>query len=523
MKRFFFILIMLAAFGGGMYWLGHESRSPEIVERPVTQAYRSLDPVPAPIESSFTPPQAAPVSADATQVLEQINREMTEVVAAVQPSVVNLDLERDLDLDRRLAGIPLPDKLQSVGSGVLISHEGHIVTNAHVVAGSDRIKVTLFDDREFDATVIGADILSDIAVLRIQAEDLSPLPWGNSEQLRIGEMVLALGNPLANKNSVSTGIVSAIGRHADDGLGRYENYIQTDASVNPGNSGGALVNIRGELIGINTAIATQSGGFEGISYAIPSKLARFSVESLLKHGRVIRGYLGVAIDDVDGAEAQILGVQPGRGVLVTDVRPDTPAERARLERFDVITGFNGESVRNMSELRLAVAFTPVGEETEVEFYRKGEKQKLPISVDEMPSDIALQTRVNRDGDEDRATAAADQEDEAAEVDTQNVFTGLEVEPLTDKFRQENKLDAEQTGVVVSEVPEGWSRLQPAKGDVITEIRTGFEQVHPITSPADFRKVVRSVAPSQSVHLVYLKTFPDSGQVITRVAFLSPEP
>jgi len=530
MKRFILFLLLLAAFGGIAYWIGRESgrQSAQVASKPNTYVITAAK-TKTPEKSTFTPSSQTPVETGTTPLLEQMNAELTQVVSAIQPSVVNLELERKLDRkppEGLPPGIRIPDRMQSVGSGVIISHEGHIITNAHVVSDADSIKVTLFDDREYMATVVGADVLSDVAVLRIEAEGLHPLPWGDSDHLRIGEMELALGNPLANKNSVSTGIISATGRHAEDRMGRYENYIQTDASVNPGNSGGALVNIRGELIGINTAIATQSGGFEGISYAIPSKLAKFSVESLLKNGRVIRGYLGVQIYDIEGEEAKVLGIGPGKGVMVVNVRPDTPAERAKLKAFDVITAFNGEPVRDVSELRLAVSFTPVGEETEVEFFREGEKQKLPIVVDEMPSELSYAQATDKGEEEDEVEATSkdkDKEDAKESEDTQNVFAGLKVEAITDAFRKKNKLPEEQTGVVVTEVPGNWTADKlPIKDDVITEIRTGIDTVHPVTSMEDYQKIIRQIAPAQAVHVVFLRPNPKRDKIYTQIGFLHPE-
>lgn len=530
MKRFLFTLLLLFLFGGLAFWMGRQSVEESPTPDPkVAEALYTVGDKPTPPEddSSFTPAKKAPVTVGATPLLEQINTEMTGVVAAVQPSVVNLELSRSISEEARQANPNLPPgdmTLLSVGSGVIISHEGHLVTNAHVIAGSDEILVTLYDDREFPAKVIGADVLSDIAVLRIEASDLHPLPWGDSDSIRIGETVLALGNPLANANSVSTGIISAIGRHDDDGMGRYENYIQTDASVNPGNSGGALVNIRGELIGINTAIATRSGGFEGISYAIPSELARFSVESLLKHGRVIRGFLGVGIMNIEGQEAQALKVEPGRGVMVTEVRPDTPAERAHLKPYDVITMFNGERVRDVSELRLAVSFSPVGEEVPVILYRNGEKQELPVSVDEMPSEMSFAGLLKQlDNADDEKTIDLNADDKAKAAPTENIFTGVEVKALDEATRKKYGLKPEQTGVLVEKAPEDWRAPSfPTKGDLITEIRIGPDRVMPITSPEDFKKVVGQIAPAQAVHVGYIQYISRDNRLIPRIAFLEPK-
>ena len=241
-----------------------------------------------------------------------------------------------------------------MGSGVVVSSDGYIVTNNHVVEKADEIQVLLSDKRKLKAKLIGTDPKTDIAVIKIDASDLPVLPWGNSNDLQVGEMVMAVGNPFGLNQTVTLGIISAVGR-ANMGIVDYEDFIQTDAAINPGNSGGALVNLRGELIGINTAIFTRSGGYMGIGFAIPSNMVKTVMNSLVKHGKVVRGWLGVSIQEVTPELAEQFDAPASRGALVGDVIDDSPAEHAKFERGDIITKYNGKTVDGPAHLRTRVA------------------------------------------------------------------------------------------------------------------------------------------------------------------------
>lgn len=234
------------------------------------------------------------------------------------------------EFERRMPA-PREFQQQGLGSGVIVTSDGYIITNNHVIEGADELSVSLPDKRSFKAKVIGTDPKTDVAVIKIDASNLSALPWGDASQLEVGEMVLAVGNPFGLSQTVTMGIISAIGR-ANVGIVDYEDFIQTDAAINPGNSGGALVNLKGELIGINTAIFSRSGGYMGIGFAIPSTMAKSVMQSLIKHGKVIRGWLGVSIQDVTPDLAKEFGAAENTGALVGDVMEDSPASNAKLQR-----------------------------------------------------------------------------------------------------------------------------------------------------------------------------------------------
>lgn len=288
-------------------------------------------------------------------------------------SVVNIQAENRHWLRRYHGGI-------STGSGVIISHDGYVVTNNHVVEEADAFGITLQDKREFKAKLIGADPTTDLALLKIDATGLPHIDFGNSDSVRIGEWVLAVGNPFNLESTVTAGIVSAKGRNIDILEGEYsiESFIQTDAAVNPGNSGGALVNTRGDLIGINTAIITRSGRYEGYSFAVPSNLVYKVVSDLRDFGQVQRGILGVGIEDLSSSLVQELGISPGYGVYVNRVTSDGGAYKAGIRRGDVITKVNGRRVKSMPELQELVARHRPGNKITIEYFRKGKTEKVEV-------------------------------------------------------------------------------------------------------------------------------------------------
>ncbi len=269
------------------------------------------------------------------------SRGFSDIVKAVSPAVVNISSIKTLKrqptpFDEFFDFLyPFPDghqkrwKEQSLGSGVIASPDGYIITNYHVVEQSDDIRVILFDKRSFRAKIIGSDPKTDLAVIRISSKDLPVIPWGDSEKLQVGEFVLAIGNPFALSHTVTMGIVSAVGR-VDVGIADYENFIQTDAAINPGNSGGPLVNIKGQLIGINTAIFSKTGGYQGIGFAVPSNMVRLVMDQLLKKGKVVRGWIGVTIQELTPELAQKFGLKLSEGALVSDVAQGSPAQGAGI-------------------------------------------------------------------------------------------------------------------------------------------------------------------------------------------------
>src|SRR5437773_6331084 len=283
-------------------------------------------------------------------------------------------------------GPPRPD--MSGGSGVIIDPNGYIVTNNHVVDRASEIKVYLSNKKEYQAKTIGTDPKTDLAVIKIEATNLPYLKWGNYDELQVGDIVLAVGSPFGLSQTVTMGIISALGR-GNVGIADYEDFIQTDASINPGNSGGALVNLKGELIGINTAIFSRTGGNEGIGFAVPVSLAKPITESLIKAGKVVRGWLGVAIQEITPDLAKAFKVKEQKGALVSDVNEQGPALKAGLQRGDVIMEFDGKEVQTVSELRNRVAQTPVGSKVALKVLRDGQEKQLTLHIGERPSDAML--------------------------------------------------------------------------------------------------------------------------------------
>ena len=348
--------------------------------------------------------------------------------------------------------IPRERRENSLGSGVIVSADGYIVTNAHVVEKADEIKVLLSDKREFTGKVVGSDPKSDIAVIKISGKDLPTLNWGDSEKLEVGEYVLAIGNPFGLNSTITLGIVSAVGR-ANMGIEQYENFIQTDAAINPGNSGGALVNTRGELVGINTAIFSRTGGNMGIGFAIPSNMAKGVMESLVKTGKVVRGFLGVSIQDVNAEIAKQFGLDKAQGALVSDVVAGSPADKAGIKTGDVILRFDSNEIENSTMLRHRVAETAVGKNTEVEVQRDKKPVKLSVKIAEQPKDMSASGESVKGADKSAALA------------------GLEVRNLTPDTARQLNLPRGSQGVVVAQVETGSAAEQAGvqQGDVIVEL------------------------------------------------------
>ncbi len=279
-----------------------------------------------------------------------------------------------------------PRKESSLGSGVIIRSDGIVLTNNHVIKNSDKIRVTLSDKREFKARVVGTDPKSDLAVLKLKnAKGLKTIRLGNSDRLRLGDVVLAIGNPFGVGQTVTMGIVSAKGR-ANVGIADYEDFIQTDAAINPGNSGGALINQRGELIGINTAILSRTGGYQGIGFAIPSNMVRPIMNSLLKRGKVIRGWLGVVIQKVDAELVKAMKLPTRNGVLIADVDPLGPAKKSGIKRGDLVVKINGRAIDSPGSLRNIVASSGSGGQIRIEYYRGKKLISTSVQLGELPSE-----------------------------------------------------------------------------------------------------------------------------------------
>jgi serine protease Do len=322
--------------------------------------------------------------------LGALGRAFGLVARAAGPSVVHIHTQGQTLAGQRVGPFIQPRILQTSGqaSGVIVDPEGYIVTNRHVIEGADRITVQLSDGRQRPAQLIGADEGTDLAVLKINADGLVAARWGDSDRLEVGELVWAVGNPFGLDRSVTFGIVSAKGRRGIDPSGRespFQEFLQTDAAVNPGNSGGPLVNIDAEVVGINTAIVGRA--YQGISFAIPSNMAKDVYERIRAQGRVIRGYLGVSLAEVSAQLAEELGIEPRQGAIVVRVAPNSPAAAADIRPGDVIVSWNGHPVENPSALTLLVARTEIGSRAQVELIRDGEPLTVEVRVGERPDGI----------------------------------------------------------------------------------------------------------------------------------------
>jgi len=343
---------------------------------------------------------------------------------------------------------------------VIIDAQGHIVTNNHVVENATQITVTLSDKREFQAKVIGTDPKTDLAVIKIEADNLPSLKWAEYDKLQVGDLVLAVGSPFGLSSTVTLGIISALGR-GNVGIADYEDFVQTDAAINPGNSGGALVNMNGELIGINTAIFSRTGGSEGIGFAIPSSIALDIVDSLRKTGKVVRGWMGVAIQEITPALAKSFRIPDNRkGVLISDVNENGPSSAAGLKRGDVIIGYDDKDVQNVSQLRNLVARTLVGRDAKVKVLRDGKEQIVTVKVGERPSDEMLARR---------EPAAPPAEPTVKPPD--NVLASLRVQALDAAMMSQLNLSSKTTGVVINHVEAGGAAEAAGlqRGDVIQEV------------------------------------------------------
>lgn len=347
------------------------------------------------VAEKFTPLASPKLSLDDVKVLVAIDEEYTRLVQSVVPSVVSITSSRTVT---QLAPLTIEDlltgrqrtqraKSTSLGSGVIVSKEGHILTNHHVIAGMTEVRVQLTDGRNLAAALKGSDPATDIAVLQIDAPGIEPLPLGDSDVLRVGQQVFAVGNPYGLEESVTRGIVSAKGRQmsSDSAI----EHIQHDAAVNQGNSGGPLLNVRGEIVGINSQIFSRTGGWQGISFAIPSNTVRRVLDNMIKNkGRMVRSYLGVVMQEITQALARNIGLADAEGAIITEVTPDSPAARCGLQPGDIVRTVNGKRVKGMQQLRQIIASTEVGQEMEIGFIRNGAEQKVKAKIVEMPAELS---------------------------------------------------------------------------------------------------------------------------------------
>jgi serine protease Do len=349
-------------------------------------------------------------------------------------------------------------KATSLGSGFVVSPEGYIVTNNHVIENADEITIIFSDESRADATVVGRDSKTDIALLKVDVDHkLTSVEWGDSDKARVGDWVIAIGNPFGLGGSVSAGIVSA--RARDINAGPFDDFLQTDAAINRGNSGGPLFNIKGEVIGINTAIFSPSGGNVGIGFAVPSSLSWPVIQQLKEYGKTQRGWLGVKIQTVTDEIAESLGMEKSEGALVVEVTPGSPAGNAGIQAGDVITAFDGKEVATMRKLPRIVAETKIDKKVVVTVWRKGREKTLIVTVAELEEDQAAQ------GDEEKTEQAPSKEEKGIGL------LGMSVTELNDELRKRYRTSDDIKGVLVLDVDHGSQALQKGirAGDVITSV------------------------------------------------------
>jgi len=428
-----------------------------------------------------------------------------DVVGAAAPAVVTIrtqgkarvsptqfDQDDQDDLFRRFFGDQFgqrgqrgprqfaPRQQRGLGSGVIVSNDGYILTNNHVVENADEIKVETTDDRSFTAKLVGSDKASDLALLKVSASELHPIALGNSEGVKVGDVVLAVGNPLGVGQTVTMGIISAKGRSTGVGDGGYEDFLQTDAPINHGNSGGALVNMKGELVGINSQILSESGGNIGIGFAIPVNMAKNVMEQLRTKGKVTRSQLGVTVQGITSDLADSLGLKDSTGALVSAVAPGSAAERAGVKRGDVIRSFNGVAVHDTNTLRNRVAEAGAGTASELVIVRDGSEKRLSVKLDEASPEQSA--RMN--GDEPSA------DDKTA--------LGVSVMPLTPELAARVKAPKDAKGLFVNDVdPAGRAAaagIQP--GDIIQEANR-----QAVSSVDDLRSAVRKSGEKPTLFLI----------------------
>ncbi len=415
-----------------------------------------------------------------SSVLSDLQGQIKNTASKVTPAVVNIastvvvrdPMFGDDGLPFGLFPQPAPHRQYGQGSGVIVSSDGYIITNNHVVADAVDVEVLLADRRQFKGRVVATDPKTDVAVVKIEAGGLPTVPWGDSSALTVGDFVLAIGNPLGLNQTVTFGIVSAVGR-ADVGVADYEDFIQTDAPINPGNSGGALVNVKGELVGINTAIASTTGGSVGVGFAVPSNMARAAMQSLLKTGRVVRGFLGANTQNVTPLLSKIFRLPDVKGVIVTDIFPKGSADKAGLRRGDVILRFDGKDVMESGRLRNVIALAPIGSKHKLDVIRDNKLFQVELIIQEAPRERTKRSAAIAHG-----------------VTMGHPLGGVLVEEVTPPVARQLGLTS-TTGVVVTAIEEG-SLAESAGisiGDQVLEVNR-----KPVPDLEAYQRLVEPIKP-----------------------------
>jgi serine protease Do len=421
-----------------------------------------------------------------SKTISELNDAIVDIADKAKSTVVTVTVTQTVEAQpnplSQFFGDPRqePEKYQrqGLGSGVIVSEEGYILTNNHVVENADEVEVQLYNGQTHDAEIIGSDPRTDIAVLKIDkqnVEDENVISLGSSEKLRVGEMVLAIGSPLQENlaHSVSMGIVSAKERSIgilNESQG-YENFIQTDAAINPGNSGGALVNMDGQLIGINSAIASRSGGSDGIGFAVPIDMAKKVMKSIIESGRVVRAYLGIYGQSVNSTLAKALELDDSQGIIVNSVQDDTPADKAGLKEGDVIKTMNGKKVNSYANFRTSVATSNPGDKITLGIVRDGKNIELEVTLGELPNEMAM-----------------NDQQQSQERNLRKAL-GFHVQNLTPEIAEQLELNANQEGVIVTEISRGSNAYRQGlrRGYVITEVNR-----KPISDVSDFNQIMNDL-------------------------------
>src|SRR5271170_3228501 len=444
-------------------------------------------------------PAAAPLDDNSVGALLTLDRAMETLAARVTPAVVNVTVASKPNAQQSgTEGMPdmqqffgpgnpfggqhqfsFPSQPQNrmehgLGSGVIISPDGYIVTNNHVIDGAVDIRVTMSDKRVFPAKLVGADPLTDLAVIKVNGTNLPSVPWGNSSSLHPGQTVLAFGNPYGYRFTVTRGIISALNRPNPDPSDRHKpgEFIQTDAAINPGNSGGALVNARGELIGINTFLISNSGSFSGMGFAIPTQIVQPTVETLIKDGKVVHPFIGIQIADVTPDNAKFFQMNKAEGALISEVQPDTPGAKAGLQTGDIVTELDGKSVADAGQLQMTVGQKRPGETIHLQVVRDGKPMNIAVTLEALGGDKGVETAGNEHG---------------------KGRWGLSLADLTPDVRNELQAQPSVHGAIVEDVKPG----SPAdnaglqRGDVIMEVDR-----HAVKSAADVAQNLSSVPNGQ---------------------------
>jgi serine protease Do len=470
--------------------------------------YEFAKPTAARAEASAPAAAAAPLDADSVNALLNLDKAMETLAAHVTPAVVNVTVTSRTKGQEASGVDQLPPEFRHFfgqqfgqgqfqffgpqgrtqpqiehgnGSGVVISPDGYIVTNNHVIEGAVDIRVTTSNRRVMNAKLVGADPLTDLAVLKVDAKDLASVPWGNSTEVRPGETVLAFGNPYGFRFTVTRGIVSAVNRPNPDASDRHKpgEFIQTDAAINPGNSGGPLVDARGEVIGINTFLISPSGTFSGMGFAIPAQIAKPTVEELIRNGKVSHGRIGIGVADVTPENAKFFDETNPSGAVVTQVEPDSPASRAGLQISDVITEINGKKINDASELQAVVSETQPGTKIDLTVFRNGKTETIPVTLAELGKNTGESSAENGEGQGKGRW-------------------GLGLSDLTPEVRDQIQAPSDLHGAVVERVTPGSSAdiAQLQQGDVILEVNR--KKVH---SADEVKQALASVPAGQDALLL----------------------